>query len=1199
MWDTNLIKHKEFFQKDGISRFNRQLEQVAPEFVNVDERSFEDMLNFAEQYAQLLTYYNTNNEVHGDWNAFISNDITTVLSGISKYNAHDLKKYFDKSLLTFSNSPEKSNLQFSFQILIDACYQLESWYTKSVDGLALRVELENTIKAGVSDCLSSIIAYDKGNILLEGIETEATAIGCVYKNFGKLWYDSSAYSNWGLYMASISPDDATYSSTEDIVNRLTQLFATVYKGLNNIATNANVFIDETLTEWPNHNPYIALYFAFLKIFTHAQDSINTITTKHLEFFYEKVLQFSKKDAKPNSVYLVFNLAKNIATHKLDAGTKFKGGKDSDGKEVVYTLDEQIILNKATVSAIKNIFISDSGIYANTIGEGDSVLQSSKWKTFGEDLSLANANESNAISEFGFVLSSPILNLKEGIREITYTFNFKSFSQATLNLTIDDIKIDLSGEKEWLQPDIFDFDINDTAETLVIKARLGIADDAVVPFNAKVLTGEYDTAHPASKFVFSNNYVALSSLELDYIDIRVDVKELTSFIGQNDNGLLDTSKPFRPFGNQPVKGSNFYIGNEEIFQKNLSKLSFDVKWQDIPPNLHDKGHYKVYSKLDENIKRVNDSYVVLLDILKKREWRPIKKGVKLFFVDNNVLSECVSFSFEETETDVVKDATTKDNEEIETELLKDVTTRDNELIDISEYSNSLSRGFVRFKLGSCDFLHNNYPKIYTKAVLKINELGVDAAAKLEIELPNEPYTPTIESLEASYSSSERITFKPVYTEENKIEQMFHIHPFGYTEFEPKKNQRTTDGILFSNTILPSFKELPIVNNQEKYRTGELYIGIKDLEPPQNLSLYFDMAEGSADPDLDKPNLIYSYLSENKWVNFTNDEILEDTTDLLTKTGIIKVQMPTTATNNNIMLLGGLHWIRIAVIDDEPSLLCQAKNIYAQAAKVTFSDNKNAADFLETPLAKESISKLAVKDAAVKTISQYSASFDGTPIEKDSNYQIRISERLRHKNRAICQWDYEHLILENFEDIYKVKCLNHLNKEMISAPGNVTIVVLPEPGNEDVINILQPKVNVNIRENIKTYLQKYLSNFITLTVKNPYYTKVELIMKVDILPGYDISYYSEQLNSDLVKYICPWAFDKNEEIAFNNSIHFSGVLNYVDELEYIDHVTDLKMFKVENKNEIETKTETKEVKAVRPDEILISVDQHSAKINSCVC
>ena len=56
------------------------------------------------------------------------------------------------------------------------------------------------------------------------------------------------------------------------------------------------------------------------------------------------------------------------------------------------------------------------------------------------------------------------------------------------------------------------------------------------------------------------------------------------------------------------------------------------------------------------------------------------------------------------------------------------------------------------------------------------------------------------------------------------------------------------------------------------------------------------------------------------------------------------------------------------------------------------------------------------------SRFRPSAGAAPNSRQAFY-TRVSERLRHKDRAIDLWDYERLILEAFPQIYKVKCLNH--------------------------------------------------------------------------------------------------------------------------------------------------------------------------------
>ncbi len=56
-----------------------------------------------------------------------------------------------------------------------------------------------------------------------------------------------------------------------------------------------------------------------------------------------------------------------------------------------------------------------------------------------------------------------------------------------------------------------------------------------------------------------------------------------------------------------------------------------------------------------------------------------------------------------------------------------------------------------------------------------------------------------------------------------------------------------------------------------------------------------------------------------------------------------------------------------------------------------------------------------------------SFDGKHAEVGKEFYTRVSERLRHKGRAITAWDYEHLVLDRFPGIYKVKCITHAEPE----------------------------------------------------------------------------------------------------------------------------------------------------------------------------
>jgi hypothetical protein len=147
---------------------------------------------------------------------------------------------------------------------------------------------------------------------------------------------------------------------------------------------------------------------------------------------------------------------------------------------------------------------------------------------------------------------------------------------------------------------------------------------------------------------------------------------------------------------------------------------------------------------------------------------------------------------------------------------------------------------------------------------------------------------------------------------------------------------------------------------------------------------------------------------------------------------------------------MFWIRAAV-KEKSDAVCRLRLVAAQALAATFIDHGNSARFAASTLAAETISKLAQPDSAVKSVRQPFPSFGGRAAELPAAFHTRISERLRHKDRAIGLWDYERLVLEAFPEIYKVKCLDHTQYEPSDsgegiyrelAPGHVTIVTIPE-------------------------------------------------------------------------------------------------------------------------------------------------------------
>ena len=99
-----------------------------------------------------------------------------------------------------------------------------------------------------------------------------------------------------------------------------------------------------------------------------------------------------------------------------------------------------------------------------------------------------------------------------------------------------------------------------------------------------------------------------------------------------------------------------------------------------------------------------------------------------------------------------------------------------------------------------------------------------------------------------------------------------------------------------------------------------------------------------------------------------------------------------------------------------------------------DGASSGSHLAEPLKANSIARFETPIPEIPTVVQPENSFFGRQEETRENRILRISERLRHKNRAINAKDYEELVLDKFDIVFKVQCFMAYNdiKDKVSAP-----------------------------------------------------------------------------------------------------------------------------------------------------------------------
>ncbi|MCW3090724.1 MAG: hypothetical protein JWP81_1793 [Ferruginibacter sp.] len=792
--------------------------------------------------------------------------------------------------------------------------------------------------------------------------------------------------------------------------------------------------------------------------------------------------------------------------------------------------------------------------------------------------------------------------------------------------------------------------------------------------------------------------------------------LKTLVLQNDDGLITPNKPFDPFTAYPKPGSALYIGSDEVFNKSVLELAVHIKHlSDTVDAVFDLNFY------GSILGRTNDDKkfeFYKLSLLQQKQWMALCTSEGRDFTEG-LLTQNVLFKKDDKGTpgrlpplnrtpliystefksqtskgflqlqnnipfDLLSNSNTDDNA-----IRKDLFQRMAELavvLKVKEISVSYFSS-----LQNLDPLIDQFFHVYPFGVAEIytgdNIDTIPVPVRIKKTVPNNRAGKTSLFNDADKQKGyllvdannlllPQFTYLGPYDVYNKPQDSTRTkasneRPLGFWDKITKSYNQDIVTVL-ATTVNGSKQINSTGNNQYSsnlQEEGLLFIGLEKAVPLQTLSILFQFAEGSAeDEDNDPPVIHWSYLTNNEWRPMRGEDIISDGTYGFQTTGIVKLNIPAEATNNNTIITEGLHWF-CASVKENSQRIPQLINVVTQAVEAIFTDNGNDQSHFDAALPANSITKLAVAVSQVTKVQQPFASFDGKHKEVSKEFYTRVSERLRHKNRAINSWDYEHLVLDRFPTIYKVKCIGHTDpnclcrqpglskdgKQLVSsyhfpakateeeknellkkigdelsrnekllaeitiytdkpvelteaflkalkrafatifpginfnrfsfivstqgevdasdfkiylpgentccgpqvAPGHVLLVPIPNLKNRNSINPLQPKTSRRVLLEIESYLKALTSPFVKVHAKNPVYEQVIVGFRVKFYTGTDIGFYLKRLNEEIVQYLTPWAFDENADVEFGHKIYASSIINFIEERDYVDFITDFVM------------------------------------------
>lgn len=646
--------NKNPLQRNGTSQQQRMPEALKEGYVQVDERDYKEWIEFAGQFAKWINYIDKTNKVNGNWQPFFGSDISAVLGTIAIQDIDEYRRSFKERfdmLRADKNKPKTDLLKETFNELFGGiftlCIALDTAAKKLPDNNPLKEIIQNLVRTQLENGFRQLLEIYKGAsmaglvknnpsrdwIILNKQVLNPSAI-LAQEQLSELWIKKASTLSDYYNAVSLQANTEIYGTGSELYQKIhhivnhnlfTGIFDQFLKAYTRIINDAEKLLMKTLTRWNDHTPHYTLFLAFLKLFRYSKAGINSITQRHLDFYYKEVLRLTHRAEIPDHAHLIMELAKQVNEYMLDKGTLFKAGKDSQGKDLVYALDKDTVFNKATVAALMNVYEGDdndttedkvtskkimnagrlfaAGTANSQDGKGAELKSLNKeWhpffiKTYKEG-KLTSIDTPHA--QVGFAVASHYLYLTEGERTIDLTMEFANTYKFSPNATT--FECYATTEKGWYLIKVNEvFHGTNSSGKLYYTIRFILKgnEPAITNYMAAVHGGSFDCKLPVIKIYLTNNdtitypYDLLRNLEMNAIKVKVTVGNTNAYsqLGlkqlsvTNDVGLVDTSKPFQPFGALPTAASSLIIGNKELFCKKNAAMTLNIEWKDLPGNKH--------------------------------------------------------------------------------------------------------------------------------------------------------------------------------------------------------------------------------------------------------------------------------------------------------------------------------------------------------------------------------------------------------------------------------------------------------------------------------------------------------------------------------------------------------------------------------------------------------------------------------------
>lgn len=1041
---------------DGLDRNRyRQQNPALPEFAPL-ESDPTALLGRWMEMSRGVRYFNDRDRPDGFMHELWENQYLSVLTEILLTRAEDLEKEF----LNTAESSVQATLNASFR------NRLQGW--------ADRLDTYGRIRLAGD-------AKRAGDPVLEAADQLSEQLKNTLREVG----DYLTRQKKNIAETGVSERREQIDRHRDIAHN--RVFYLLFTTLRKIRSEQAYYLG-VLEKSGRLDPSLAVAAVFHKNYGAIAAAFNRKWETLPSFYVAGILRSRPQGARPDRVWLQPVKSPGEKPLTLPANTGFVALENPDGSRLCYdTTDEAYVSDLApahilSVFTERNRLLQPAGRLYDRV-TGQSYVTAVKQKEFSivpgkpQDWFGEKTGPAQQVP-VGLMIESPLLLLREGKREGRLYMHLTPASADTLQRLIADACLDGEGTEDIqykLFQDAFYLKISTTEGWKELPGTLAYRS----PENTLVVSFHINerfpstaactealhamvTADPALQLILNRDawlypFSWASETYIDRFLLQVHVEGISAVSVYGENGPVDTSAPFYPFGVEAPKNSWMVFGNYEMSLKHLTQVEAECRWQQLPADPAGfKGHYSHYDRPVDNY-----SFHVRIETLDNRKWVSCGPSCYLFDADraDSPVADVTTFRFEPP-----------------WDRMPAVGKED-------DFGFAGARnGFFRFVLDSPDmgFGHALYRQLFARVMMQ------NSRSKKERPLPAEPVSPMIETIRLGYRAEGEYIASAASLQALRL---YHTKPLIRTEAFP----------------VATGAPVPLVSLDDS--DAALKLGFENALGCERVRFYLDMAPGSeyCEPEQgtdELPQIAWYLFDGCDWTELPAGSWLKDSTEKFTAPGLVELSLPVPV-SAPMLDKNGLFWIKADVIRYAGRCLF-FRGLYLHAVEAVARGGDG------NPLPPATVSEPEYTQPGIIAVTQLFEGSGGCPEESDGDLHIRTAHRIAHRNRAIAPVDFERIVLAAFPQVEKVKCL-----PASDASATVTLVVMQRQPEGTF-----PLCPYRLRQAVAAYLAERVSPFVKIKVINPLYEEITVRCYVRLHAHALEAETVSRLRRKFDTYIAPW-------------------------------------------------------------------------------